>query len=64
MVADALSQRPDLESDPADSKLDVYSISVAKPVWLEEVMQGYENDTFSKKIMEQLKETGYKVLFP
>lgn len=38
VVADALSRRPDMASDAAESKVEINSLSVAQPVWLEEVI--------------------------
>ena len=48
-VADALSRRPDLDQDTATLNQLVSSSVV--PKWLEEVMQGYENDAQAQKIL-------------
>lgn len=50
-VADALSRRPDMEQDSEESKLNLCAISVVKPVWLEEVIQGYNLDEQAKGLL-------------
>lgn len=48
-AADTLSRRPISETD------DLYAISLCQPEWLDEVHQGYTQDPFTKKIIDDLQ---------
>ena len=48
-AAGTLSRRPISETD------DLYAISLCQPEWLDEVHQGYTQDPFTKKIIDDLQ---------
>ncbi|RLM74197.1 hypothetical protein C2845_PM15G12530 [Panicum miliaceum] len=60
VVVDALSRRPNMKEDLPAEKLDLFSVSVAKPLWLEEVARSYLEDPDSKKLLVELAASGQK----
>lgn len=51
IVADALSRRPQSE---AVEMLQVAAVSTVKPIWLEEVVRGYQNDEEAQQLITTL----------
>lgn len=51
-AADALSRRPNLSSD--QDQVENFALTLAKPVWLEQLAQGYQDDEQSKSLLAEL----------
>jgi hypothetical protein len=51
-AADALSRRPNFQSD--SHPLEIFAVSQATPVWLEQVVLGYGKDDQTKKLLTEL----------
>jgi hypothetical protein len=53
-VADALSRRPGLEQDAPHLQLNLVATSTVVPSWLQQVVQGYEQDPSAQKLLQVL----------
>lgn len=56
LVANALSRRPNMQSDTEDNMLEMFAVSATKPVWLDKLSQGYAHDVQTKLLLEELAE--------